>query len=142
MSQPASRYRNLCALPLLLATLLTAACSEDPAQVPTQPEPVPVTVTFDGTLTVNGSAVHVFTVERAGGVTAQMIEASIDNVTIGMSLGTWNGVACQLIIASAAAKEGDLIAGTAQTVGNFCLYLNDNGTLAAPVDYTIQVVHF
>ena len=142
MSQPASRHPVLCTLPLLLATLVVGGCAEDPVQAPTQPDPVQITETFSGTLTVNGAAVHVFTVDRAGGVTAQVTELSATGVTFGLSLGSWSGIACQLIVVSAASREGDLIAGTAQTIGDFCVYINDNGTLTAPVDYTVRVTHF
>jgi hypothetical protein len=142
MFQPASQRPVLRALPLLLAALVAGACGDDPVQGPSQPDPVQITETYPGTLTVNGASVHVFTVDRPGGVTAQVTELSQAGLTFGLSLGSWSGIACQLIVVSAAAREGDLIAGTAQTVGDFCVYINDNGTLTAPADYTVRVTHF
>ncbi len=142
MSQPASRYSVLRVLPLLLALSAAGACGSDTPQGPTLPDPVQKTENFTGTLTVNGSAVHAFVVDRPGAVTAQVTELSTDGVTFGLSLGSWSGVACQLIVATASSREGTLVAGTAQTVGNFCVYLNDNGTLTGPVDYALTVTHF
>jgi len=142
MYQPAFRPSLLRAVPLALALLAAGACGSDSTSGPTLPDPVQVTESFTGTLTVNGSAVHVFVVERAGAVSAQVTEISTKGATFGLSLGTWSGVGCQLIIASASSQEGTLVAGTAQTVGNFCVYLNDNGTLTAPLDYALTVTHF
>ena len=56
------------------------------------PTPVAVTETFSGTLNVNGARTHSFAVDRAGTVSAQIKTLSDQAATIGVSLGTWNGV--------------------------------------------------
>ncbi len=70
-----------------------------------------------------------FTVERAGTVTAQVKTLSDQAATLGVSLGTYNGAACQIIISNTAAVLNTTVAGTAQTTGQFCVWLNDVGKL-------------
>jgi hypothetical protein len=127
---------------LLAATTLAGCGDDDPIDVPTQPTPVAVTETFTGTLTVNGAVTHRFSVDRAGTVSAQVKTLSEQAAVLGVSLGTFNGAACQIIISNTAAALNTTVTGTAQTTGNFCVWLNDVGKLAAGVDYSIDVTHF
>jgi hypothetical protein len=128
---------------VLLATASFAACGDDdPVDVPTQPTPVAITQTFSGTLTVNGAQTHSFTVERPGTVSAQVKTLSDGSATLGLSLGTWNGAACQIIISNTAAVLNTAVTGTATSVGQFCVWLNDVGKLTARVDYSVDVTHY
>jgi hypothetical protein len=128
---------------LLLAAITSAGCGDDdPIDLPSQPTPVVVTETFGGTLTVNGAQTHVFNVDRAGTVTAQLRTLSDQAATLGVSLGTYNGAACAIIITNTAAVLNTTVTGTAQSTGRFCVWVNDVGRLAAGVDYSIEVTHF
>jgi hypothetical protein len=128
---------------LLLAAVTSAGCGDDdPIDLPSQPTPVAVTETFGGTLTVNGAQTHVFNVDRAGTVTAQLRTLSDQAATLGVSLGTYNGAACAIIITNTAAVLNTTVTGTAQSTGQFCVWVNDVGKLAAGVDYSIDVTHF
>jgi predicted small lipoprotein YifL len=127
---------------LLAATTLAGCGDDDPVDIPSQPTPVAVTETFTGKLTVNGAATHEFDVDRAGTVTVQVKTLSDQAAVLGVSLGTFNGAACQIIISNTAAALNTTVVGTAQTTGNFCVWLNDVGKLAAGVDYSIDVTHF
>ena len=127
---------------LLAATTLAGCGDDDPIDTPSQPTPIAVTETFSGTLTVNGAATHQFAVERAGTVSAQVKTLSDQAATLGVSLGTFNGAACQIIISNTAAALNTTVTGTAQTTGQFCVWLNDVGKLAGGVDYSIEVTHF
>ena len=108
-------------LTLVLYLSLTAATfiacgSDDSSGLPTDPTtPTEITESFQGTLTVNGAQTHSFIVERAGRVTAQLRSLSDTNATIGLSLGTWNGAACQIIISNTAATLNTAVTGTAQS---------------------------
>ncbi len=90
---------------LLAATTLAGCGDDDPIDIPSQPTPVAVTETFNGTLTVNGAADPQFAVDRAGTVTAQVKTLSDQAATLGVSLGTFNGAACQIIISNTAAAS-------------------------------------
>jgi hypothetical protein len=136
------RYFATTLVVLLAATTVAGCGDDDPVDIPTQPTPVAVTETFTGTLTVNGAQTHQFAVERAGTVSAQVKTLSDQAATLGVSLGTYNGAACQIIISNTAAALNTAVTGTAQTTGQFCVWLNDVGKLTGGVDYSIEVTHF
>ena len=125
-------------------TLSIAACgSDDTVQTPTPPSAVSVTENLSETLTVNGARTFPFTANRAGTVTARLSAlAPDDTITIGLSIGTWNGASCQIIIANDQAKLNVYVVGTAQQTGQFCARVYDVGFLTAPTAFTIELTHF
>jgi hypothetical protein len=127
----------------VLAALASTGCgSDDSVNIPSQPTPVTIVQTFDGTLTVNGARTHNFPVERPGTVSAQVKTLSDGAATLGISLGTWNGAACQIIISNTAAVLNTTVTGTATTAGQFCVWLNDVGKLTSGIDYSVDVTHY
>ena len=126
------------------AALGAAACGSDPLLNPTPgTPPTSVTETVNNTITVNGAHTDPFTVSTIGTVTAKITAlAPDDTVTIGLSLGTWNGATCTLIITNDAAALNTTVTGTAQTIGQFCVRVYDVGKLTAPTDYSIDITHF
>ena len=136
--------RHLVTSLLLLTAAAFAGCSgsDDPPETPTQPSPVQIITSFTGNLNVNGARTHDFTVDRAGTVTAQVKALSQEGATIGVSLGTFNGAACAILLSNTAAVLNTMVTGTAQSTGRFCVWLNDVGKLTAGVDYTIEVTHY
>jgi hypothetical protein len=135
--------RRLILAPALVAAMVAAGCSDDP-EIPTTPEvPVTLSETFAGTITVNGAFTHPFTAGRAGSVSAQLTALSPDEtVTVGLLLGTWNGVACQTVISNDAAKLSTTVLGTATAPGSLCVRIYDVGGLRAATNYEIRVDHF
>jgi hypothetical protein len=130
-------------LMLLAATTLAGCSSNDNLpETPTQPTPVQITESFSGNLNVNGARTHSFAVDRAGTVTAQLKALSDQAATIGVSLGTFNGSACAILLSKTDAVLNSAVTGTAQSTGQFCVWLNDVGKLTAGVDYTIDVTHY
>jgi len=130
---------------LLLAPLLASACGgDDPLNTPDAVPPVAVTETFNETLNPNGGRTHPFAVQTIGIITATITAlAPDDTVTVGLSLGTWNGAVCQVIIPNDKAMLNTTVTGTAQQIGHFCVRLYDAlGTLTANTDYTVEVTHF
>jgi hypothetical protein len=126
-----------------LLTLAIAACGSDPVATPTEPSAVSVTENLSETLTVNGARTFPFTANRAGTVTARLSAlAPDDTITIGLSIGTWNGTSCQIIIANDQAKLNVSVVGTAQQTGQFCARVYDVGLLTAPTNFTIELTHF
>jgi len=129
----------------VLVAALCAGCDSEPAAAPTPEAPVEISEPLTGTLTINGAVTHPFVVQRAGTVVAQIVTLAPDSTAvISLSLGTWNGQVCQIILANDAATSGALgvVTGTASTAGNFCVRVSDVGRLTAPTDYEIIVRHF
>jgi hypothetical protein len=130
----------------LLLPLLVAGCGNDDADTPTSPtNPVAtVTDTFTGTLVRNGGTSHPFPISSAAGgdvtATLKSITPNAESL-VGMSLGTWNGTACQAVIANDRATVSSSIIGRATTTGQLCLRIYDVGTITDPQDYEVEVVH-
>jgi hypothetical protein len=64
-------------------------------------------------------------------------------VTVGLSLGIWNGTAssCQTIISNDIATVGTTIVGTAERDGRLCVRVYDAaGTLPQATNYEVTVV--
>ena len=129
-------------LSLLIAITSVGCGSDNSSQIPTQPSPVAITESFSGTLTVHGAQTHIFTVERAGTASAQVTAVSDQAATFGVSLGSYNGSACTFYISKTDAVLGSTVTGTAQSTGQFCVWVNDVGKLTAGIDYTIDVTHY
>ena len=134
-------------VPLLLAASL-AACSDDSPTAPTDSvTPVQVTESFTDFLNPNGGRTHTFNAERAGTVQAKLISLAPDETaTIGLSLGTWNGAACAIIIAndnaSLASAAAAQVTGSATGTGAFCVRVYDVGKLTQNIEYVVTVDHF
>ncbi len=135
--------RSIRLMPLLFLVLLAPACGDDDPTTPTQPTPpATVTETFSGTLNQNGAVTHPFPTGLAGTVTATLITVAPDSTTvIGMSLGTWNGAVCQIILANDQATQGTVVVGTVSTFGSLCLRVYDVGSLTQATSYEVQVIH-
>jgi hypothetical protein len=128
--------------PLLVAISFIGCGSDSTPQAPTQPTAVTIVQSFSDSLNINGARTHSFTVDRAGTVSAQVKALSDQAATLGVSLGTFNGVACAIIISNTAAVLNTTVTGTAQSTGQFCVWVNDVGKLTAGLDYTIDVTHY
>jgi hypothetical protein len=131
----------------LAAVFGVAACSNNnafTAPTDTSTPATAVTETFDGQLTINGAVAHPFAVGRVGNVTARLTATDPSEVTVGMSLGTWNATtnSCVLIVTNDTALGGATIVGTASTAGTFCVRVYDVGKLSRSILYTIDVTHF
>jgi hypothetical protein len=146
-----SMLRSFTIRALLLLAPLAAACGDDNSTTgPTAPTPVAITEQFgsDDTpekppLNPNGGRTHPFIVQQAGTVSARLTALSPDEtITVGLSLGTWNGQVCQILLANDAALLNTTVTGTAQQTGQFCVRIYDVGRLTAPTNYSIDVTHF
>ena len=132
------------ALLLACASLPVGACGGD-APVPTSPTPsgpTSVTETFAGELNRNGARTHTFLAQASGTVTATLDTLAPDTTAaIGLSLGTWNGSACQIVIANDNAAKGAVVVGAASTAGNLCVRVYDVGKVSDLTSYALTVVH-
>lgn len=135
-------YRALLAMALLSA----GACDNtvnDTGTTPTTPTtPTTFTESFTGTLNPNGGATHSFIVAVGGIVTATLKEVAPDStLQIGLSLGTWNGLTCQIVLASDVAAQGTTVTGAVSSGGTLCARVYDSGKLIESITYAIDVVH-
>jgi len=121
-----------------------SACNGLIDDLPTTPDPVIVTETFTGTLTVNGGQTHQFFTSATGAVTATL--TSLGDVpadqAVGFSMGTMAGSTCTIVLANDQAVVTSVLTGTVSTLqGALCIRMYDVGKLAGPVDYTFTVSH-
>lgn len=126
---------------VLAGAVLASACNNSTTNLPTAPtQPNYIPDPYSGTLTRNGANTHAFSLSSAGLVTATLQTLSDPTLTIGLSLGTWNGTACASIIANDSAVEGSTITGQATAFGTLCVRVYDaRGEIPVSVDYMVQV---
>lgn len=129
---------------LIVAFLLAAAACTGGGTptTPTPATPTTITETFNGTLNRNGAETHPFTVASSGSVQATLSKVEPDNtVLVGLSLGTWNGIACKIELANDNATQGSTITATVSSAGLLCVRVYDVGAVVDPLTYEVQVVH-
>ncbi len=138
-----SRFRM--ALVVAATVLLAGACDNATTPViPSNPSnPIePTTVTFEDTLTVNGAKSFGFG-SLSGTVTATLTSLGPDStLAVSLSLGTWSGTVCNVILANDSAVQGTTIVGQSGTIGTLCVRISDaTGILTEPLPFVITVVH-
>jgi hypothetical protein len=135
--------RGLCGPVLVAAALAAAGCGDDGPTDPTDtPTPTAITETFEGTVTINGAVTQPFVVQTAGTVVASFTVLDPSDATLGLSIGTWNGVTCAIVLANDNAAVGAAVTGSATATGNYCVRVYDVGKLAQAVSYQLTVTHF
>jgi hypothetical protein len=135
---------------LLLAVFATgtAACNNNDSTstvtTPTTTTPTAtVTEVFSGTLNLNGASTYPFTATAAGTVTATLTTLTPDaTLPIGLSLGTWTGSACQVVIANDSAAQTAAISGTVTSAAALCVRVYDPAAkVTTASDFTVTIVH-
>jgi hypothetical protein len=101
-----------------------------------------VTETFAGTLNPSGGSTHAFVVSGKGPVTATLTTVGPDNgLVVGLALGNWTGIACNLAVANDNAIANLPLASTVSAAGQLCVRVYDTKGLAEAAEYTVQVIH-
>jgi hypothetical protein len=127
---------------LSLAVLALTSCGDDPETITSPTAPQPTTEVFTGNLPISGGVTHPFTAATLGALTATLTNIGPDeSPTVGLSLGTWNGSACAVVIATDAAVRSSIVYGTVNQAGQLCVRIYDVGRISRPQDYEITVVH-
>jgi hypothetical protein len=132
---------RLGAVVLLVAASTVACTDETPAPIPTPTPPPTTTDTFTDTLKVNGAFSYPFPVVAIGSLTATLTSVSDATIAVSLSLGTWNGASCQVVIANDKALQGAVVPATVTAVGSYCVRISDVGFIVDPVTFQISVVH-
>ena len=134
-----SRFKLAAAMAVMLSA---AACSKSTVTSPTTTTaPVNVTDTFTGTLTRNGATNFQFSVSSAGVVYATLSSVADASTQVGLSLGTWNGISCAIVLANDLAAQGTTVTGSVTGIGTLCARVYDVGKVVDPLDYQVTVVH-
>jgi len=129
---------------VLSAAFVAAGCDGEINNIPTTPDPVFVTETFTGTLTVNGAQTHNVFTSATGMVTATVTSlGETAPEKVGFSMGTLSTIGtCTVVLHNDNAVVSSSLNGTVASLnGSLCVRLFDVGSLTAPVDYTITVNH-
>ena len=101
---------------------------------------------------MNGAATHPFATTGSGTVTATLVTLTLpvegepepdEPVTIGLTLGTWNGSACNMTpgLANDQASPGSILLVNASAAGALCVRVYDVGDLVEPLLYLVRVSH-
>ncbi len=134
--------RLKCAALAVLAAA-AASCGDGTTTTPTPTVPPTLTDTYSGTLNRNGAASYSFTMSQSGDVQATLTSLAPNaTLLVGLSLGTWNGVSCQVVLANDKATTFSRVVGAASGAGSLCVRIYDVGNVTEPVTYEIQVVHY
>ena len=130
-------------LAVLILALAAGACDDDDNNIPTAPTPPPaVTETFADSIGRNGARTHSFSSQASGTVTVTLTTLAPDStMKVGLSLGTWNGANCQLVITNDSATQGAVVTGGVSSFGSLCARIYDVGNITDPITYEITVVH-
>ena len=137
-------HRLICRLiPLVAVSLIMSGCHSSSDNPVVAPPPPTLTDSFTGTLTMNGAAVYPFNVTGSSQIQAQLTTLSPDSTKpVGLSLGTWNGSICQIVLDNPNSVQGSVVPGASSATGSFCVRIYDAaGTVVNPQTYTIDVQH-
>jgi len=133
---------------ILLLALATsqAGCNDDTtspsATTTTAPATAATTETFTGTLHLNGAETYNFTSATGGTVLVTLTALTDGTPVIGLSLGSWTGAACQIVIDNSNAAVQGFVTGTVSSATSLCVRVYDaHGTVTKPADFTITAAH-
>ena len=129
---------------VLSAAIGAAGCEGEINNFPTTPDPVHVTDTFTGTLTVNGAQTHNVFTGATGLVTATITSlGETAPEKVGFSMGTLSSVGtCTVVVHNDNAVVTTALTGTVANLnGTLCVRIFDVGTMTGPVDYIFTVSH-
>ena len=139
-----SSLRKLAVIPALtVLTLGGAACDGGDTTTPTPtPTPTNITETFAGSINTNGAATFTFPTTAAGLVTASLRSLTpVTTIQVSLSLGTWNGTNCQVVLTNDRASQGGAISGSVAGAGTLCVRISDIGQVTQTTGFEVVVVH-
>jgi len=123
---------------------LAAGCDNNTTLPTTVIDPTIFTEVFSGTINQNGAASHPFVSQSSGTVVATLTSVTPDATqVVGVSLGTWTGSTCQIVIANDKATQSSQLQGSVGLAGLLCARVYDVGTITSgsPVTYELTVRH-
>lgn len=128
-------------LSMPLLALAAAGCGGDLTDLETGPS-FTVTETFSSSLNPGGGTTHVFVVSGKGAIQATLTALGEDNTRIvGLALGNWTGIACNLAAANDNAVVSLPLTATVSAAGNICARIYDTKGVPDVTTYTLEVIH-
>jgi hypothetical protein len=128
----------------LTVGLVSAGCDNVPSTPTTPTGPAEtITETFVGTVGPNGAQTFTFQTTSQGFLTATLTAFAPDTgLTVGLAIGTFNGITCQSIITNDTAQQNATVTGNASAAGSLCVRIYDaRQTLTQTNLFEIVVVH-
>ena len=135
--------RRLLSVGLCMSVVVlgTVACGNDLTSLESTPSQI-ITESFTGTLNPNGGTTHPFLATGRGAVQATLTAIGEDNTAVvGLSLGNWTGIACNVSAANDNAIATMPLTATVSAAGQLCARVYDTKGLTAATSYTLQVIH-
>jgi hypothetical protein len=128
---------------VLVGALVTAGCGDDDVpETPVAPDLPTVTDKFEGRINKNGAATHNFITARLGRVSATLTSLTPnEELIVGFGLGTWNGSACNIVLANDKAAKATVIYGNVNASGELCVRVYDVGNVIEETSYEVNVEH-
>jgi hypothetical protein len=100
------------------------------------------TESFAGTVNPGGGTTHLFSTVGSGKITATLTAVGDDNTrVVGLSLGNWNGTACNIAVANDTAFKSFPLVATVSAGGSLCARVYDSKGVPDATTYTLEVVH-
>ena len=98
---------------------------------------------FSGTLQPKLADIYSFTADGNGAVVVRITSLSDQNVLLGVAVGQFVGNGCNPYanLTNTLAKLNSQAINSPINEGSYCFMVYDNGTLTAPVNYTVRVTH-
>jgi hypothetical protein len=133
---------------LVVCIVAGTACGDGGNTTPNfvQPTPTQITENFTGTVAVQGSDSHNFTVTATNQPLTVTMTAAGPPPTIfmGIGVGTPSGSTCSLITNGSTSAPASTTAQLSGTIaaGTYCLAVFDVGNQTAPVTYAVTVTHY
>jgi hypothetical protein len=131
---------------LLMLTMSVAGCDDNTTSPTPTTSTIPATATttetFTGRLEKNGAITFPFIATAGGTVVVTLTSVTDSALQIGLSLGTWTGAACQIVIANDSAAQNAVVTGTVTSAASLCARVYDPAAkVTAPQDFTVTVAH-
>jgi hypothetical protein len=113
---------------LFLIATAGGACSSANTTTPTSTAATTYTETFSALLSPAGALIFPFQTNTAGTVTASLTTISPDTgLTLGISLGVWDGTTCAIVIDDPTAAQAATLTGAVAAAGALCVRVYDSG---------------
>jgi hypothetical protein len=103
------------------------------------------TETFAGTLNTGELKAFHFTVTNPGSIDAAITALGpVSTLTMGLHLGGWDATTetCSRALPLDTARLNQVLSGTPQSAGEYCVAIYDVGNVQSPVDFTITLLHY
>jgi hypothetical protein len=134
-------------IPLLTSTALFATGCGDQVTA-TSPSTTTVaaasvTETFDGRVSVGGSAFYSFSVAENGTVNLTLVSVGGADMsaTLGLGIGTPRGTGCTTTSTTSGEPGSAVHVTGTYGAGVYCAKVSDIGNLAAPASFTVTIAH-